>query len=53
VLSRGYALLSDAHGVPITKASALRAGQQVHAELADGQVTATVSAVTLNPQRKR
>jgi exodeoxyribonuclease VII large subunit len=53
VLARGYAWLSDAQGVPITTAKALSGGQQVQAELVDGQVTATVSNVTLNPRGER
>jgi exodeoxyribonuclease VII large subunit len=50
VLARGYAWLSSPQGVPITTAKALIVGQQVRAELADGQATATVSTVSLNPQ---
>ncbi len=46
VLARGYAWLSDDRGVPITTVSALSAGQQVRAELADGQVQAAVTAVS-------
>jgi exodeoxyribonuclease VII large subunit len=53
VLARGYAWLSDDLGVPITTASALSAGQQVRAELVDGQATATLSSVTLNPRSER
>jgi exodeoxyribonuclease VII large subunit len=53
VLARGYAWLTDAQGTPITSAKALAAGQQIQAELADGQAQATVSAVTLNPRAER
>ncbi|MGY4828904.1 exodeoxyribonuclease VII large subunit [Sphaerotilaceae bacterium SBD11-9] len=53
VLSRGYAWLSDAQGVPITSAGKLATGQQVQAELADGQATATISQVHLKPQGER
>ena len=53
VLARGFAWLSDDRGIPITTASALSAGQQVRAELVDGQATATLSSVTLNPHGER
>jgi len=53
VLARGYAWLSDDQGVPITAAAALSVGQQVCAELVDGQATATLSSVTLNPRDER
>lgn len=46
VLSRGYAWLSDAQGVPITTTKSLAVGQQIRAVLADGQATATVTAVS-------
>lgn len=47
VLARGYAWLSDAHGAPITSARTLSPGQEVRAELADGQATATIASVRL------
>jgi len=53
VLARGYAWLSDDQGVPITTATALVTGQQVRAELVDGQATATLSSVILNPRDER
>lgn len=45
VLARGYAWLSDDQGVPITSARALKVGQPVQAEFADGRATATVTGV--------
>lgn len=51
VLARGYAWLSDEHGTPVTTAKALAAGQQVQAELVDGQAIATISSVVLGPHR--
>ena len=51
VLARGYAWLSDERGTPVTTAKALAAGQQVQAELVDGQATATISSVVLGPHR--
>ncbi|MBC7957153.1 MAG: exodeoxyribonuclease VII large subunit [Cytophagales bacterium] len=52
VLARGYAWLSDDQGTPITTAKALRVGQQVRAELADGQASATISGVTHDKRAK-
>ncbi len=49
VLARGYAWLSDAQGAPVTTARALKVGQTVHAELADGRVDATVTGVLATP----
>lgn len=45
VLARGYAWLSDDQGVPITSALALKVGQPVQAEFADGRATATITGV--------
>lgn len=45
VLARGYAWLSDDQGTPITTAKALAVGQQVRAELVDGQARATILSV--------
>lgn len=46
VLARGYAWLSDEAGTPLTSVSALAPGQTVRAEMADGQVSATIGTVT-------
>ncbi len=45
VLARGYAWLSDEQGTPITSVKALKPGQPVQAEFADGQATATITGV--------
>jgi exodeoxyribonuclease VII large subunit len=45
VLKRGYALLRDAQGVPLTSARQTHPGQAVTATLVDGEVDATVRAV--------
>jgi exodeoxyribonuclease VII large subunit len=50
VLTRGYAWITDANGQPVTSAARLKAGQTIHAVLADGQATATVDAVALEPR---
>lgn len=50
VLTRGYAWITDANGQPVTSAARLEAGQTIHAVLADGQATATVDAVALEPR---
>ncbi len=42
VLQRGYALLSDAQGGTVTRASQTRAGQALRATLADGEVDLAV-----------
>lgn len=47
VLARGYAWLTDGQGSPISTASSLQVGQTVHAELADGQATATITTVAV------
>jgi exodeoxyribonuclease VII large subunit len=43
VLQRGYALLADTTGRPVTSVSQTRAGQQLVATLADGEVAVTVT----------
>ncbi|MCW5650797.1 MAG: exodeoxyribonuclease VII large subunit [Ramlibacter sp.] len=43
VLQRGYALLTDAQGAPVTRVGQTRAGQALRATLADGEVDVTVS----------
>lgn len=45
VLGRGYAWLSDEQGHALTSVNAVTAGQAITAELADGQVTASVVGV--------
>lgn len=44
VLERGYAFLTDAHGLAITRANQTWPGQTLSATLADGQVGLTVNA---------
>jgi exodeoxyribonuclease VII large subunit len=41
VLERGFALVSDAAGHPITAASAIKPGDRLRLRLADGEVRAT------------
>jgi exodeoxyribonuclease VII large subunit len=41
VLERGFALASDAAGQPITSAAAIRPGQRIRLQFADGRVAAT------------
>ncbi|TWO69962.1 exodeoxyribonuclease VII large subunit [Caenimonas sedimenti] len=48
VLQRGYALLTDPQGHPITSVAQTHAGQQLHAALADGEVAVTVSPGAAN-----
>ena len=43
VLQRGYALLADTQGHPVTSVSATRPGQDLVATLADGEVALTVT----------
>jgi len=42
VLKRGYALLTQENGQPITQVKQVRSGQSIHARLADGQLDLTV-----------
>ncbi|HWH14220.1 MAG TPA: exodeoxyribonuclease VII large subunit [Miltoncostaeaceae bacterium] len=44
-LRRGYAILRDDDGRPVTTTAAARAGQELTAELDDGRVRATVTGV--------
>ena len=44
VLQRGYALLRDDEGAPITSAKQTHPGQPLSATLADGEVALTVRA---------
>ena len=41
VLARGYALVADGHGAPLTTASAVRAGMELRIRFRDGEVRAT------------
>lgn len=45
VLQRGYTLLTDEHGVAVTSVRRLTPGQQVRAQLADGQADLTVKSL--------
>ncbi len=47
VLQRGYALLTDSTGRPVTSVKHLRTGQRVQATLMDGEVDFTVAAPRL------
>jgi exodeoxyribonuclease VII large subunit len=49
VLSRGYALVRDAAGVPIRAAAGLVTGQGLDIEFADGRIAATVGASDAPP----
>lgn len=58
VLSRGYAWLADAQGLPVTSVGRLTAGQGVRAVLADGQAQAVITQVEPDkapaaPRKKR
>lgn len=46
VLSRGYAWLADAGGVPVTRAAGLQAGAELTAQWADGRAAVQVLSVT-------
>ena len=48
VLQRGYAWLTDANGVALTRAHDVQAGQALQATLSDGTVDLSVQAVSLN-----
>ena len=48
VLQRGYALLSDANGLPITSVRQTQPGQALTAALADGEVDVSVVAARRN-----
>ena len=43
VLRRGFAVVRDAEGAPVTEAAALNAGQDVSLQLRDGRIGATVT----------
>jgi exodeoxyribonuclease VII large subunit len=42
VLARGYALVTDVKGIPVTRAASVRAGQDLTLRFADGEVKAGV-----------
>ncbi|MFD1837485.1 exodeoxyribonuclease VII large subunit [Paracidovorax cattleyae] len=47
VLQRGYALLTDGKGLPVTRTAQVRAGDAVRAAVSDGEIDLTVSAPRL------
>ncbi|MBF9264797.1 exodeoxyribonuclease VII large subunit, partial [Paracidovorax cattleyae] len=47
VLQRGYALLTDSEGLPVTRTAQVRAGDAVRAAVSDGEIDLTVSAPRL------
>ncbi|WP_225978875.1 exodeoxyribonuclease VII large subunit [Paracidovorax cattleyae] len=47
VLQRGYALLTDGKGPPVTRTAQVRAGDAVRAAVSDGEIDLTVSAPRL------
>ena len=49
VLERGFAWLSDHHGLPVTRVEQVAQGQSLVATLADGQLPVTVSGQPLKP----
>ena len=49
VLKRGYAWVARPDGRPVTRADALSPGDRMDAVFENGQVSATVNAVQLNP----
>jgi len=52
VLSRGYAVLRDEAGSPVTSAGTLSPGQSVEAELKDGRKTLVVAEGTSHSEHK-
>lgn len=50
VLDRGYAWVTSPDGQPLTSAAQLNAGQRIQVEMRDGQLDATVNAVTPSEQ---
>jgi exodeoxyribonuclease VII large subunit len=50
VLHRGYAWLMDAQGRPVLRAASLQPGQSVQAVLSDGQASALIESVHVDPQ---
>ena len=51
VLARGYALVADGHGAPLTTASAVRPGMDLRIRFRDGEVRATADRATEPRQR--
>jgi exodeoxyribonuclease VII large subunit len=49
VLARGYALLEDRHGRPITSVAALSIGEKISARLADGSAELTARSIAPRP----
>ncbi len=49
VLARGYAWLADGNGRPVTQAAALRVGDQLSAQWADGRAAVQVLGLTPGP----
>ncbi|WP_019703160.1 exodeoxyribonuclease VII large subunit [Paracidovorax avenae] len=47
VLQRGYALLTDSEGLPVTRTAQVRTGDAVRAAVSDGEIDLTVSAPRL------
>lgn len=47
VLQRGYALLTDSDGLPVTRTAQVRTGDTVRAAVSDGEIDLTVSAPRL------
>lgn len=52
VLSRGYAWVGDARGIPITSASRVSAGEAITAVWHDGRATAVVTSVKAVPPER-
>ncbi|MDB5816441.1 MAG: exodeoxyribonuclease large subunit [Rhizobacter sp.] len=50
VLSRGYAWLTDANGMPVLSATQLAPGDRARAVLADGFLDARIDKVTIDPR---
>ncbi len=44
-LARGYAILTTTNGKTITKASSVKVGDELHARLAEGELTCTISEI--------
>ena len=47
MLARGYAIVSDEHGDVLRQASEVTLGQPIRARLGQGEIAATVTAITL------
>lgn len=53
VLGRGFAILRDTEGRPVTRAADLRAGERIEVELGDGRRAARVEPARGAPRRDR